>query len=97
MSFNVSYLKSLCLTVLFSFTTPLMMISSGLLGLRLLGWVPGLEPISQTGVQLGITFLSTFGTGNPWHGMLVIGSTWAVVGALFDVFCRQQSFRRIEH
>ena len=96
MSFTFSYLKSLSLTILFSFITPLIMVGSGLLGLHLLGWVPGLAALSHTGLQLGMTFLATFGTGNSWQGMIVIGSTCAVVGALFDIFYRQQNLRRSE-
>jgi hypothetical protein len=96
MGMSFSYLKSLSLTILFSFITPLVMVSSGLLGLRLLGWVPGLEGMSRHGVHLGITFLETFGTGDSLQGMIVIGSTCAVVGALFDIFYRQQNLRRSE-
>ncbi len=94
MSFVLSYLKSLSLTIIFSFITPLVMMGSGLLGLRLLGWVPGLAALSQTGVQLSLTFLATFGTGDSLQGVIVIGTTCAVVGALFDIFYRQQNLRR---
>jgi hypothetical protein len=92
----MSYLKSLGLTILFSFMIPLVMVGSGLLGLRLLGWIPGLEPISQAGVHSGLLFLATFGTGSPLQGLIVISGTCAVVGALFDIFYRQQNLRRSE-
>jgi hypothetical protein len=95
-SFASSYLKSLFFSTLVSFISPLLFLGGALLTLLLLGWVPGLEGLSQWGLSWGLAVLDTFGAGNPLEGLIVIGSSCACVGALFDtyIFYRQQSFRR---
>lgn len=90
------YLRSLLLASILSFIAPLLFVGSTLLGLVLVSFIPGLDPLSNLGSRLIFTFLETFGNGSALEGLLVIGGACGVVGALFDtyIFYRQHSFRR---
>ncbi len=89
------YLRSLFLTSLVSFLTPLLFVGSTIAGLMLLGLVPGLDVFSQWSSGVILTFLQTFGSGKALEGSLVIGGACGVVGALFDtyIFYRHSNFR----
>ncbi len=63
----------------------------------LLGFLPGLDDFGQMCDRMILFFLATFGNGNAWEGMIVIGCACALVGALFDTysFYRHYSFRKL--
>lgn len=90
------YLRSLFLTSLVSFLTPLLFVGSAIVGLILMGLIPGLDGFSQRSTGLILSFLQTFGSGKALEGSFVIGGACSVVGALFDtyIFYRYSSFRR---
>lgn len=90
-----NFLCSLLLTSVLSFAAPLLLVGGALTSLSLLGYIPVLEAIGQTGAQQILKFLATFGNGCPLEGMLVISCTCGFVGALFDTytFYRYQNLR----
>jgi hypothetical protein len=89
-------LRSLLLTSFFSFAAPTLLLGGLLTSLFLLCYVPTLEEIGQFGIEQILDFLATFGSGQPFEGLLVISLTCSLVGALFDayVFYQQQAPRR---
>lgn len=95
MSILPNFLRSLLLTIIFSFITPTLIIGGGLVIVFLLGYVPGLQAVGGA-VAIAMTqFLATFGSGSAFHGLVVIGFTCSLVGALFDTyaFYRYQNLR----
>ncbi|HBB35808.1 MAG TPA: hypothetical protein DDZ80_06245 [Cyanobacteria bacterium UBA8803] len=86
MSFLPTFLRSLLLTVIISFIAPLVLLAGLLVIVCLIGYVPGLEIIGQTGVTDLWKFLSIFGNGSPIEGAIVIGVTCSLAGALFDTY-----------
>lgn len=95
MSILPNFLRSLLLTMIFSFITPTLIIGGGLLSVLFLGYIPGLQAVG-TAIAIAMTqFLATFGSGSAIHGLVVIGFTCSVVGALFDTyaFYRYQNLR----
>jgi hypothetical protein len=78
--------RSLLLTVLLSFFTPLLLLSGVLVTLLGISYVPGISMIGQIGESQILSFLSIFGSGYPVQGMLTIGLTCSTVGGLFDVY-----------
>ncbi|EAZ91211.1 hypothetical protein CY0110_11327 [Crocosphaera chwakensis CCY0110] len=78
--------RSLLLSVLLSFVTPLLFLGGILGALLTASYIPGIAILGQIGQELILSFLSTFGEGYPLQGMLTIGGTCAMVGGLFDVF-----------
>ena len=95
MSILPSFLLSLLLTVIFSFVTPMLLVGGALVSLSLIGYIPGLEEITQSIAEQISQFLAIFGSGNPFRGLVVIGLACGLVGALFDTytFYRYQSLR----
>lgn len=93
MSILPSYLRSLLLTIIFSFITPMLLIGGALVSVFLSGHIPGLQAISQAIAEHILQFLATFGSHNPWRGIVVIGLTCSLVGALFDTY----TFYRYQH
>ena len=93
MSILPNYLRSLVLTTLLSFVTPIVLLTVLLAGIFVIGHVPGIEAIGQTGTAQLLKFLAVFGTGSPLQGVMIIAFTCSVVGALFDTyaFYRYQS------
>ncbi len=78
--------RSLFLTTLLSFVTPLFLLG-GVLGVLLtVSYIPGIANLGQIGENQILTFLSIFGDGYPIQGMLTIGATCSTVAGLFDVF-----------
>jgi len=90
------YLRSLFLTSLVSFLTPLLLVGSAIAGLIVMGLIPGLDGFSQWSSGSILSFLQTFGSGKALEGSLVIGGACGMVGALFNtyIFYRYSSFRR---
>ncbi|MDJ0843203.1 MAG: hypothetical protein AB4044_10090 [Crocosphaera sp.] len=78
--------RSLLLSILLSFVTPVLFLGGVLGTLLTVSYIPGIALLGQLGQELILSFLSTFGEGYPLQGMLTIGVTCAMVGGLFDVF-----------
>jgi hypothetical protein len=79
-------LLSVLLTSIFSFLTPILVIGLLWLGFAAISQLPTTSAIGQAGTSEICQFLSTFGSGNPWQGYLIIGLTCSLVGALFDTY-----------
>ncbi|MGA7934109.1 MAG: hypothetical protein WCA35_11225 [Kovacikia sp.] len=86
MMISVSFLRSLILTSVLSFIAPVLLIGTVLCGLALIGQIPIIEPIAQTGSTQILRFLAVFGSGDAVEGLLIIGITCGIVGALFDTY-----------
>jgi hypothetical protein len=93
MSILPNFLRSLILTIFLSFVAPIVVVIALLTVFSGIGHVPGLETIGQTSTGELFKFLAVFGSGCPVQGVIVIGSTCSLVGALFDTyaFYRYQS------
>lgn len=78
--------RSLFLTALLSFMTPLLLLGGVLASLLAVSYIPGIGEFGQFGEAQLLTFLSIFGDGYPLQGMLTIGVTCSTVAGLFDVF-----------
>ena len=81
-----SLFRSLFLTALLSFMTPLLLLSGVLGSLLAVSYIPGIATIGQIGETQILTFLSIFGEGYPLQGMFTIGITFSAVAGLFDLF-----------
>ncbi|NEP13382.1 MAG: hypothetical protein F6K14_24880 [Symploca sp. SIO2C1] len=86
MSILPSFLRSLALTTLLSFIAPVLLVSTLLTAICVIGYVPGLATIGNSGTAQLLDFLAAFGTGCPLQGIFVIGLTCSLVGALFDTY-----------
>ncbi|MBW4612519.1 MAG: hypothetical protein KME21_04425 [Desmonostoc vinosum HA7617-LM4] len=86
MSIFNNFLRSLLLTVIFSFVAPMVLVGGILLLVVLIGHIPGLQGLTETIPTQILHFLATFGSGIPLHGLLVISLTCSFVGALFDIY-----------
>ncbi|MGL5060338.1 MAG: hypothetical protein ACRC62_10175 [Microcoleus sp.] len=93
MSIFPNFLRSILLTSLLSFVAPLLLIGVGLTGCFLIGLLPVLQGIGHSGEYQILQFLATFGSGCPLQGFFAIGTTFALVGALFDVYASCHSSR----
>lgn len=95
MSILPNFLRSLLLTIVLSFVTPMLFIGGGLIIVLLLGYVPGLQALGNAIAMTMTQFLATFGSGSAFHGLVVIGFTCSLVGGLFDTyaFYRYQNLR----
>lgn len=93
MSILPNYLRSLVLTVLLCFVAPILLVIALFAALGIVCYIPGIEAIGQTGTKQLLNFLAVFGSGCPFQGVMTIGSTCSLVGALFDTyaFYRYQS------
>lgn len=69
------------------------MVGTILLGLFGVTYIPGFEAIAQGSVNQIWAFLSVFGSGSAMQGLLTIGFSWGLVGALFEL-C---TFYRYQH
>jgi hypothetical protein len=86
MTIFTNFLRSLLLTIIFSFLAPIFLIGGGLLFLSLIGHFPGLQEFTETIATQIVHFLATFGSGTPLRGLFVISLTCSFVGALFDMY-----------
>jgi hypothetical protein len=86
MSILPNYLRSLVLTILLSFVAPIVLITALLTVASGIASIPGFEAIGQTGTTQLLQFLTVFGSGSPLEGVMVIGFTCSLVGALFDTY-----------
>jgi hypothetical protein len=86
MTIFTNFLRSLLLTIIFSFLAPIFLIGGGLLFLSLIGHFPGLQEFTEAMATQIVHFLATFGSGTPLRGLFVISLTCSFVGALFDMY-----------
>ncbi|WP_414529909.1 hypothetical protein [Nodularia chucula] len=95
MSVFTNFLRSLLLTMFFSFIAPMSLVGGVLFFLPLIGHFPALQGATESSTTRILHFLSIFGSGNPLHGLVVISLTCSFVGALFDTYayCRYQILR----
>jgi hypothetical protein len=81
-----SFLRSILVTVTFSFTVPIVLIGLVVVSLSIVANLPWVTAAGQTAVEQVLMVLSTFGNGSPLEGAIVIGLTCSLVGALFDTY-----------
>ncbi|MFN6481476.1 MULTISPECIES: hypothetical protein [unclassified Nostoc] len=86
MTIFTNFLRSLLLTIIFSFVVPMFFVGGGLLFLSLIGHFPSLQELTAAIATEIIHFLATFGSGTPLRGLFVISFTCSFVGALFDMY-----------
>ncbi|MDF5731870.1 MAG: hypothetical protein PUP92_28660 [Rhizonema sp. PD38] len=86
MTMNANFLRSILLSVIFSFFAPLFLVGGILIVLFSLGYIPGLQSVSIASVTQIWQFLAMFGSGTPLRGLFVISLTCSFVGALFDTY-----------
>lgn len=86
MLISPNFLRSLFITSTFSFAVPVVLIGIILMGLSLVEQIPLLAEIGRVGAENLFQFLAVFGSGNAVEGVLVIGCTCSLVGALFDTY-----------
>lgn len=86
MTLFTNFLRSLLLTIIFSFLTPLLLVGGILLLAAVVGHLPGLQSVTEAIASRIVHFLATFGSGTPLRGILVICLTCSFVGALFDIY-----------
>lgn len=79
-------LRSLLLTTLLSFATPILAIGTILTTALVISYVPGLTSIGRVGASQIWEFLTIFGSGCPLQGILAIGFSWGMVGGLFELY-----------
>lgn len=89
------FLRSLLLTSLLSFAVPTLTLASGLALALAIAHFPGLTNLGESTVKRLLQFLSTFGSGHPLQGVVIIGLTCSLVGVLFDAYAlyRYQNLR----
>ncbi|QLE58432.1 hypothetical protein [Nostoc sp. TCL26-01] len=95
MNIFTNFLRSLLLTIIFSFVAPLFLMGCMLLLLSAGSHVSLLQGVTEVIVARVLNFLVIFGSGSALHGILVISLTCSFVGALFDtyVYYRYQILR----
>ncbi|MBW4509761.1 MAG: hypothetical protein KME64_25085 [Scytonematopsis contorta HA4267-MV1] len=81
-----NFLRSLFLTMIFSFLAPIFLVGATLLILSFMGYIPGLQDFGSAIATQIIQFLSTFGSGSPGGGIFIIALAWSLVGGLFDTY-----------
>lgn len=79
-------LKSLLLSLLFSFGSPLILIGLLLSIFSGLSHLPRVGEFAVTGSKSILNFLAIFGNGYPILGVLTIGLTCSLVGGLLELF-----------
>jgi hypothetical protein len=82
----INFLRSLTLTIIFSFAAPIFLIGGFFSIIFLFSYLPGLQNAAETITTLLLEFLSVFGSGAPLRGVVVISFTCSFVGALFDTY-----------
>jgi hypothetical protein len=81
-----NFLRSLVLTIIFSFLSPMLLIGCLLLLISFIGHIPSLQVMAEAVAIHIIQFLATFGSGVPLRGLFVISLTCGFVGVLFDIY-----------
>ncbi|MCJ8283113.1 MAG: hypothetical protein MJK14_25745 [Rivularia sp. ALOHA_DT_140] len=86
MTMFINFIRSLLLSIIFSFVAPMIFFGGVSLILYLASLIPGLEAITEIIATQISQFLATFGSGTPMQGVFVICLTCSFVGALFDTY-----------
>ncbi len=86
MTMFTNFLRSLVLSIIFSFVAPIIFVGVALLLLSLISLLPGLQAITELIATQISNFLAAFGSGMPMQGLFVICLTCSFVGALFDTY-----------
>jgi hypothetical protein len=86
MTFFTNFLRSLLLTIIFSFVAPMFFVGGLLLILSVIGYLPALQEVAEASANGILHFLAIFGSGTPLPGLLIISLTCSFVGALFDTY-----------
>ncbi|MDH6059557.1 hypothetical protein NWP17_03740 [Chrysosporum bergii ANA360D] len=86
MTVFTNFLRSLLLTMFFSFIAPMSLVGGVLLLLTLMGNFSPLQEATEAVTTQIMHFLVIFGSGNPFHGLVIISLTCSFVGALFDTY-----------
>lgn len=86
MSILPNFLRSLALTVFLCFIAPFAVIALLLALVIGVSYIPGFESVGSFGTTQLLQFLAVFGSGCPLQGIIVIGFTCGIVGALFDTY-----------
>lgn len=81
-----SFVRSLLLSIIFSFVAPMIFVGIALLTLSILSLLPGLQSLGEIIATQISQFLACFGSGMPLQGLFVICLTCSFVGALFDTY-----------
>jgi hypothetical protein len=81
-----NFLRSILLSIIFSFFAPVFLIGSISIILFSLGYIPGLQQVSIASATQIAHFLAMFGSGAPLRGLFVISLTCSFVGGLFDTY-----------
>ena len=81
-----NFLRSIILSVIFSFFAPVFLVGGISIVLFSLGHIPGLQQASIAIITQISQFLAMFGSGTPLRGLFVISLTCSFVGALFDTY-----------
>jgi hypothetical protein len=86
MTVFTNFLRSLLLTMFFSFAAPMLLVGGVVFLLPLIGHLPVLQATTEASAVRIMHFLAIFGSGTPLRGLLIISSTCSFVGALFDIY-----------
>ncbi len=86
-------LSSFIVTTIISFAIPVMLVCGLLLISLGISYFPGLESIGEVSFQQLHNFLSVFGAGSVWRGVMIIGLTLALVGGWFDIYALYRSYQ----
>ncbi|RAM48492.1 MAG: hypothetical protein C6Y22_27590 [Hapalosiphonaceae cyanobacterium JJU2] len=86
MTIWINFLRSLLLTIIFSFVAPLFLVGSILLTVSLMGHIPNLQAVTEAIATPIMQFLAIFGSGNAIEGLFTISLTCSFVGGLFDTY-----------
>ncbi|NJL09793.1 MAG: hypothetical protein HC908_05155 [Calothrix sp. SM1_7_51] len=86
MSLFTNFLRSLMLTMIFSFLAPIFLVGGTLLILSLFSYFPGVQSLTSVLASHIIQFLTIFGNGAPVRGICIISLAWTLVGGLFDTY-----------
>lgn len=86
MNLFTNFLRSLLLSMIFSFVAPMLLVGATWTAIILFGYLPGLQELTQDISQSISQFLMVFGNGTPLQGVFVICLTCCFVGALFDTY-----------
>ncbi|MBH8573820.1 hypothetical protein I8752_12465 [Nostocaceae cyanobacterium CENA369] len=86
MSIFTNFLRSVLLTIIFSFAVPMFLVGGILLFLTFMGHLPGLQNVTEASATRVLHFLAIFGSGTAFRGLLIISLTCSFVGALFDTY-----------
>lgn len=84
--FQPRFWMSLGLALFFSFSLPVMLLGIVWTSFLLVAHMPWTSTLGEVGLRLLTQFLGTFGDGQPWQGLLVLGGVAAIVGGLFDTY-----------